>query len=52
MPINYSEKQLLNTVFTGNRRSKRIRRLQMYAVMTGFLSTLVSFATLIVWIVK
>lgn len=54
MGLDYSQKQLLNAPLRkgGRRRDARTRRLQLYAVMTGFLSTLISLATTIVLLLK
>ena len=53
MGLDYSQKQLLNAPLRkGGRRDARTRRLQLYAVMTGFLSTLISLATTIVLLLK
>lgn len=48
MGLDYSQRQLLNQPLAG----RRSRRLQWYAVITGFFSMLISFATLIIWILK
>ena len=52
MPLDYSQKRLLSAPLHKKSSAKRTRRLQIYAVMTGFLSTLVSLATLVLRIVK
>jgi hypothetical protein len=48
MALDYSQKRLLNEPLHAKKGSERTRRLQLYAVLTGFLSTLVSLVTLIV----
>ena len=52
MALDYSQKQLLNQSLSRGARDKRVRRLQIYAVITGFISTLISLATLIVYALK
>ncbi|MFA5998132.1 MAG: hypothetical protein WC814_01980 [Candidatus Paceibacterota bacterium] len=53
MGLDYSQKQLLSAPLQKRGgRSARTRRLQLYAVMTGFLSTLISLATTIVLLLK
>lgn len=48
MPLDYSEKNLVNAPLAHHRRGKRTERLQMYAFFTGVASTLISLATVIV----
>lgn len=50
--LDYSQKRLLGKVLRSKKRGAEIQRLQIYAVLTGFLSLLISLATLIVWILK
>ncbi len=50
--LDYSQKRLLGKALKSKRHDARTRRLQIYAVLTGFLSMLISFATLVVWIMK
>lgn len=52
MALDFSQKRLLNEPLRSHKHGKRTRRLQIYAVMTGFVSMLVSLATLVVRIVK
>ena len=53
MPLDYSQKRLLSQPFHHKgARDARTRRLQLYAVLTGFLSMLVSLVTLIVRIAE
>jgi len=52
MGIDYSQKQLISAPLSSGRGGARARRLQIYAVITGFFSTLISFATLIVLMLK
>ncbi|MFI5260337.1 MAG: hypothetical protein ACHQU0_00900 [Candidatus Paceibacteria bacterium] len=53
MTLDFSQKRLLGKSFLRHKhQSKRDRRLQVYAVLTGFLSLLISIATLIVRILK
>jgi len=52
MGLDYSQKRLLGATLHSGKRNARTRRLQLYAVLTGFLSMLVSLVTLILWIVK
>jgi hypothetical protein len=52
MGLDYSQKQLLNKPLASGRRDARTRRLQIYAVITGFLSTLISLATTVVLLLK
>lgn len=52
MPLDYSQKRLISKPLGSRHRGARTRRLQVYAVLTGFLSTLISLATLIVRIIK
>ncbi len=52
MALDYSQKQLLNAPLKGGARGKRVRQLQIYAVITGFLSTLISLATMILYALK
>ena len=52
MALDYSQKRLLSKPLHTKSHSKRARRLQLYAVLTGFLSMLVSLVTLVVRIVK
>ncbi len=50
--LDYSQKRLLGNVLRSRRTDVRTRRLQFYAVLTGFLSLLVSLASLAAWILK
>ncbi len=52
MALDYSQKRLLGSTLHSRKHNARTRRLQLYAVLTGFLSMLVSLVTLIVRIVK
>lgn len=55
MSVDYSQKQLINKPLHhhGARgESKRTRQLQIYAVLTGFLSMLTSLAMLVLNIFK
>lgn len=52
MALDYSQKQLLNKPLHMKSRSAHTRRLQLYAVLTGFLSVLVSLVTLVVRLLK
>lgn len=50
--INYSQNNLLKKTLKSKRHDSRTRRLQIYAVLTGFLSMLITLGMLIVRIVK
>ena len=52
MGLDYSQKRLLGKALHSKKRSKRAKRLQLYAVLTGFMSMLISLTTLIVRILK
>jgi len=53
MALDYSQKRLLSQpLHHKGKRNARTRRLQIYAVLTGFLSMLVSLVTLVVRIIK
>ncbi|HUY05409.1 MAG TPA: hypothetical protein VMV62_01690 [Candidatus Paceibacterota bacterium] len=52
MTLDYSQKRLLGKALHTRSHSKHARRLQIYAVLTGFLSMLVSLVTLIIRIVR
>lgn len=52
MALDYSEKQLISEGLHTKGRGKKTRRLHVYAVLTGFLSLLISIVTLIVQILK
>lgn len=52
MALDYSQKRLLSQPLHDHRHTKRTRRLQLYAVLTGFLSMLVSLVTLLLWLLK
>ncbi len=53
MPLDYSQKRLLSQpLHHKGRVGTHTRRLQIYAVLTGFLSMLVSLVTLVVRILK
>ncbi len=52
MALDYSQKQLLNQPLSSGKRGKRVRQLQIYAVITGFLSTLISLATMVLYALK
>jgi len=52
MALDYSQKRLLSQTLHSGKHNARTRRLQLYAVLTGFLSMLVSLVTLAVWILK
>lgn len=52
MGLDYSQKRLLGKTLHSKKRGARTRRLQIYAVLTGFLSMLISLVTLIIRIVK
>lgn len=50
--LDYSQKRLLGKVLRSRKLDAHTRRLKIYAVLTGFLSLLVSIATLILYIRK
>ncbi len=50
--MDFSQKRLLNKPLHSKGHGARTRRLQVYAVLTGFLSMLISLAMLILRIVK
>lgn len=50
--LDYSQKRLLGKALKSKKHDTRTQRLQVYAVLTGFLSMLISLATLFVWILK
>lgn len=50
MTLDFSQKQLLNAPL--QRNGRRTRRLQVYTVILGFISTLISLAMLIVRTLK
>lgn len=50
--LDYSQKRLLGKALKSKKHDARTRRLQVYAVLTGFLSMLISLATLLIWIFK
>lgn len=52
MALDYSQKQLLNKPLHARVRTKHMQRLSVYAVLTGFLSVLISLVTLLVRIFK
>ncbi len=52
MPLDYSQKRLISKAIHTRSHSKHARRLQIYAVLTGFLSMLVSLVTLVIRILK
>ncbi len=52
MGLDYSQKRLIGKPLGSRRRGVNADRLKLYAVLTGFLSLLVSLATLIVRIIK
>lgn len=52
MGLDYSQKRLIGKPLGSHKRGVHAERLKLYAVLTGFLSMLVSLATLIVRIVK
>ncbi len=58
MSLDYSQKQLLNKPLHQRKSRGRVRigghtrRLQVYAVLTGFLSMLISLVTLLVRIIQ
>lgn len=53
MPLDYSQRRLISQPLRHKGKGgTHTRRLQVYAVLTGFLSMLVSLITLIVRIVK
>ncbi len=52
MALDYSEKRLVSEGLHTRGNSKRARRLHIYAVLTGFLSLLISIATLVVMVLK
>ncbi len=47
--LDYSQKRLLSKTLHSKHHDRRTRRLQIYAVLTGFLSMLVSLASLLVF---
>lgn len=52
MGLDFSQKRLLNKPLRSKSHDARTRRLQVYAVLTGFLSMLISLTMLILRIVK
>lgn len=55
MGLDFSQRQLLNKPLHYGKRTahlKRTERLQVYAVLTGFLSIFVSLATLVIRILQ
>ena len=50
--MDYSQGRLLRKPLRSKKHDPRTRRLQIYAVLTGFLSMLVSLVTLVVRILK
>lgn len=52
MALDYSEKRLVSQGFHKHPGSKRTKRLQRYAVITGFFSMLISIATLLLMMMK
>ncbi len=52
MALDYSEKRLISEGLHTRGHGKHARRLHIYAVLTGFLSLLISIATLVVQILK
>ena len=52
MALDYSQKQLLSKPLHDKSRTKHARQLRLYAVLTGFLSMLISLVTLFVQMLK
>lgn len=55
MGLDYSQKQLINAPFSRHRKRRSGRageRLQLYAFVTGFMSTLISLAGVIIQAMK
>ena len=52
MGLDYSQKRLLGKTLHSRKHGARTRRLQIYAVLTGFMGMLISLATLIVRILR
>ncbi len=52
MSLDYSQKRLLSKALHTKSRGTHARRLRLYAVLTGFLSMLISLATLVIRIAK
>ena len=52
MSLDYSQKRLISKALHTKSHGARARRLQLYAVLTGFLSMLVSLVTLVIRILK
>lgn len=53
MGLDYSQKRLINAPLTHKgRRTRRSDRLQLYAFLTGFLSTLISLAGVVIQALK
>lgn len=50
--LDYSQKRLLSRALKSHKTDAYTRRLQVYAVLTGFFSMIISFATLLIWIFK
>ena len=50
--LNYSQKILLGKAIHSKKHDTRTRRLQIYAVLTGFMSMLISLATLVIRILQ
>jgi len=48
MGLDYSQKRLLSSALHAKGRGKKVERLQLYAFLTGLMSTLVSLAHLII----
>lgn len=52
MGLDYSQRRLLSRALQAKGNSKRVRRLRLYAVLTGLMSMLISLVTLYVFIVR
>lgn len=50
--LNYSQKILLGKALHSKKHGKRSDRLRIYAVLTGFLSMLISLATVIIRVIQ
>ena len=52
MGLDYIQKRLLGKALHAKGNSKHVRRLRLYAVLTGLMSMLISLVTLYVFIVR
>ncbi len=52
MGLDYSQKRLLSAPLRSKRHDRKSERLKVYALATGFLSTLISLAHLIITALK